>query len=173
MRKTVLFMAATFLVASNANSQTQACPSNSGVYALKDSQWLALSIARANKEKMRTGFPYHGVAIAVYQGASSSVTLYGDVTLCASGVSLGSTFALAKAKEKKSTREVKVGTYSVFTSTLNFSIDKSQDIPIQIEDKNGIYTLHNGDLRPGQYILFLQAGTSLSSIPPAFDFTVQ
>lgn len=172
MRKTFLFLAAAFLIASTAHSQTQSCPSTPGVYALNGSQWIELAIARADKEKLRTGFPYHGVAIAVYEGSSSKLALSSDVSLCASGVPVGTTFSLGRAKDKKRTREVKVGTYGVFNSTLNFNIDKSQAVTIDQKQQAGVILLRGSELRPGQYILFMQAGSSFRSIPPGFDFYV-
>jgi hypothetical protein len=149
------------------------CPSRPGVYAL-NSSWIELPNATASKEKLRTGFPYHGVAIAVYSGASSSQPLDSNVALCISGAPLGTTFALGKAKEKKKSREVKVGTYSVFNSTVVFSIDKQQAIDIEVtRDKDGRTVFHPLHLESGQYVLFVKQGSSFSTIPPAFDFYVR
>lgn len=166
---------ATFSLIVSAQAQTpSSCPSRPGVYALKDSSWIDLPSARAGKEKLRTGFPYHGVTIAVYSGASSSLLLNNDVSFCASGIPVGTTFLLGLSKDKKKNREVKVGTYSPFTGTVNFNIDKKQTVAmVQTRDANGTFILKSDNLAPGQYVLFMQQGTSLSSIPPAFDFYIR
>jgi hypothetical protein len=165
----------TILAASFAHSQTLPdCPTRSGIYAMKDSNWIELPTARASKEKMRTGFPYHGVAIAVYSGASASIFLQDTFSVCASGVQPGTTFYLGMAKQKKSSREIKVGTYGVLNSTITFSIDSKQAVVTeQTRDKEGNYILRGDKLAPGQYLLFMAQGSSLSTTPPAFDFYVR
>jgi len=176
MRSVLWWFAAfcTVAVSSYAQSQTQAiCPSRPGVYALKDSRWIELPTARAEKEKRRTGLPFHGVVIAVYSAQSSTLSLESNAPFCASGVSVGSTFFLGRANEKKNSREVKVATYSAFINAYSFDIDKNQSVAIdQKRDENGTFVLQSHKLASGQYILFMQQGTSLSSIPAAFDFYI-
>jgi hypothetical protein len=163
------------ITSSNLQSQTPPdCPSRSGVYALRDSNWVELPTARAKKEKARTGFPFHGVIIAVYTDQSSSLSLVNDAPFCASGVALGTTFFLGRANEKKDSREIKVATYSALGSAYSFDIDKRQAVSIgQKRDAKGNFILRSQQLASGQYLLFMQQGTSLSSIPPAFDFYIR
>jgi hypothetical protein len=165
----------TVTASCHAQSQTPPdCPSRSGVYALKDSAWVELPTARAKKEKARTGFPFHGVIIAVYSDQSSSLALVNDASFCASGVALGTTFFLGRTNEKKDSREIKVATYSALRSAYSFDIDKKQAVAIdQKRDAMGNFILQSKQLASGQYLLFMQQGTSLSSIPPAFEFYIR
>jgi len=151
----------------------QPCPSRPGIYALKGGSWVELQTARAKKEKIRAAFPFHNSATAVYAGASSLTQLGKDVDICASGIPVGTSFMLAKAKESKKDRQVTVGTISPFMSELTFDIEKKQAIQIvQKRETDGSLSIHASALITGQYLLFMPQGSSLSSTPPAFDFFI-
>jgi hypothetical protein len=177
MRKVMPWAVLCTVIAFSCHAQSQTpsdCPSRSGVYALKDSSWVEVPTARAKKEKARTGFPFHGIIIAVYSDQSSSLSLANNVSFCASGVALGTTFFLGRTNEKKDSREIKVATYSALRSAYSFDIDKKQAVAIdQKRDAKGNFILQSKQLASGQYLLFMQQGTSLSSIPPAFDFHIR
>ncbi len=177
MRK-VLILALLSMVAMScyAQNQTQpSCPSRPGVYALKDSSWVEVPTAHVQKVKDRvaTITMGHDNITDVYSGRSSSLSLDRNASFCASGVPLGATFLLTQAREKKNSREVRVGTFQAFLGAYHFDIDKTQIVAIdQKRDGNGVFTLQVHNLVSGQYVLFLQQGTSLYSTPLALDFYI-
>jgi hypothetical protein len=160
-------------VSCHAQTQTQpSCPNRSGIYALNNSSWVELSIAQARKAKVKAAFPFHNSETAIYPGKSSTTQLSRDVLICASGISVGSKFYLARAKAGSKDRQVIVGTISAFGGTFTFGIDSEVDVN-QTHNEDGSYSIHADNLSSGQYILFMQQGTSITSIPPAFDFYIQ
>jgi hypothetical protein len=61
-----------------------------------------------------------------------------------------------------------------FSSSFSFDIDRKQEVELQQTiESNGTYLLLASRLAEGQYILFMQQSSSLSSTPAAFDFVVQ
>jgi hypothetical protein len=168
----VLVIAVPFAGAQSAKSENNVpCPARTGIYARTATGWDGLQISQAQKEKLRGG-PFTYNVIAVYDGASSGSTLTSSGVICASGVPLGSTFALAKAKASKHDREVTIGTRNI-NSTFTFVINKKQVVPFgSKQDDAGNYLLTFANLDPGQYLLFLSQGSSLTTTPVAFSFMV-
>lgn len=149
------------------------CPSRSGIYALSGNDWIELQTAQAKKAKLRAAFPAHDRVIAVYPGPTSSTAVSSDVTICGSGIPVGVTFALARAKQGSKDRQVTIGQSHPFLSSFNFEIDKKQAVELeQKRDKDGTYLVHASHLAEGQYILFMEQGSSVTSTPVAFDFFV-
>lgn len=172
MKRLVIFICVVVSGVCLAQEQRPSCPSRSGVFAFNDGNWIELQTAQAKKAKLRAAFPAHDRVIAVYPGASSSTRVSDEVVLCGSGVPLGVTFVLARAKDGKD-RQVTIGQSSPFASTFTFEIDKKQALELaQAKDSNAIYFLRPPHLGRGQYILFMEQGSSLTSTPVAFDFYI-
>jgi hypothetical protein len=166
----VVLFPALFTLAQGQSS----CPSRSGIYAFADNDWIELQTAQAKKAKLRAAFPAHDRVIAVYPGPTSSTAVSTNLTICASGIPVGVTFALARAKQGSKDRQVTIGTSHPFLSSFNFEIDKKQAVELkQNRDKDGTYLLHASHLAERQYILFMEQGSSVTSTPVAFDFFVR
>jgi hypothetical protein len=162
------------MTVSVAFAETMACPTRNGVYAFSNHRWLELKPVLAKKVKSRAAFPAHNKVIAQYPGSSSQTVLRSDVSLCGTGIPVGTTFRLALAKQDDRNREVIIGTMNPFSSSFSFDIDKKQEVELQqTVDNSGTYLLHAPHAPDGQYILFMQQGSSLSSTPAAFDFSVE
>lgn len=164
------------LVTSSAVAETSKCPSQPGIYALKAANWVELPTARLKKTKDITDsvFLAHSHITDVFLGQASALTLSGNTLFCVSNAPLGATFIFAKARVKKDTREVGVGKWVPWSGSFYFGIDKSQEVSIeQKRDESGAIILKCQSLGSGQYILFLQQGTTLRSTPTAFDFGIQ
>ena len=135
-------------------------------------EWQELTVETSRRANHTMGNLAHDNVVAYYPGAKSPNPVSKDVTICISGSTLGSTFTLAKAQEKKNERQVVVGTYSMMTG-LTFRIDKNYSVPLQlIHDKNRNYVIRASGLASGQYLLYVLQGSSLASVPPAFSFSV-
>jgi hypothetical protein len=159
---------------ASAFSQNQGCPSRSGIYALTNRDWIELKPVLAKKVKRRAAFPAHDRVIAEYPGYTSLAVLSTNVSICGTGIPVGTTFRLARAKQDDKKREVTIGTMNPFSSSFSFDIDKKQEVELQqATENNGAYLLQAPHLAEGQYILFMQQGSSLASTPTAFDFVVQ
>lgn len=178
MRTAAIYgVAITLLCTLSAHGQVKAeqdvCPTEQGVYAQVASEWHELSVETSRRENHTLGNLAHDNLVSYYPGGKSHDTLTKDVVLCISGSALGSTFTLAKAQEKKDERRVIVGTYSMLTG-VTFRIDKKYSVGIQqVHDKNRNYIIRATGLAPGQYMLYVLQGSSVTSIPPAFGFGVQ
>jgi hypothetical protein len=168
----VLF-AANFAASAQVKNNPIVCPTEQGVYANVAGEWHELSVETSRRENHTIGNLAHDNLVSYYPGAKSHDTLSKDVVLCVSGSTLGSTFTLAKAQEKKDERRVIVGTYSMLTG-VTFRIDKKYSVATQlVHDKNRNYIIRADGLAAGQYMLYVLQGSSVTSIPPAFSFGVQ
>jgi hypothetical protein len=168
-----LASAATMSASAQVNASAPVCPTEQGVYASVAGEWHELSVETSRRENHTIGNLAHDNLVSYYPGAKSHDTLSKDVVLCISGSALGSTFTLAKAQEKKDERRVIVGTYSMLTG-VTFRIDKKYSVATQlVHDKNRNYIIRADGLAPGQYMLYVLQGSSVTSIPPAFSFGVQ
>ncbi len=161
------------VVQAQTNTETVVCPTQQGVYAATINGWIELAIEPAKKENRKIGTLMHDNAVAYYTGVASPTQLGNDVNVCVTGATLGSTLLIAKAQVTKHERRVIVGTMSMLTG-FTFKIDGKQSVPFQqTRDDNRNYVVRMKALQPGQYLIYLQQGASLTSIPPAFSFMVQ
>lgn len=173
-RSMVVIIVVLFSPLLAVDQDRSSCPSRSGIYAFAGNDWIELQTVQAKKAKLRAAFPAHDRVIAVYPGPTSSTAVSSDVRICGSGIPVGVTFALARAKEGSKDRQVTIGQHNPFTSSFSFEIDKKQAAKLEQErDKDGTYLLHASHLAEGQYILFMEQGSSLTSTPVAFDFFVR
>lgn len=168
----VIALCAMSVQAQTTPERVLVCPTQQGVYAGTTGGWKELPVETAKQEKTRMGTLMHDNAVASYGGDASSLQLENNVSLCVSGSALGSTLVMAKAQVKKHQRRVIIGTISLL-SGFTFKVNGKQSVPFQqTRDDNRNYILRMTDLEPGQYMLYLQQGASLSTIPPAFSFMV-
>jgi hypothetical protein len=165
----------TFLLSlSSTLAQNQSCPARNGIFAFANDGWIELKPVLAKKVKQRAAFPAHNKVIAEYPGYTSSSVLPNNVSICGTGIPVGTTFRLARAKQDDKNRQVTIGTMNPFSSSFSFDIDRKQEVELQQTiESNGTYLLLASRLAEGQYILFMQQSSSLSSTPAAFDFVVQ
>ena len=136
---TALLCAATVSAIGQSKVVSPLCPTEQGVYAGASDERQELSVETSRRENHRMADLAHDNVVAYYPGDRSRDSLDKDVTLCVSGSTLGTTFTLAKAEQKKDERRVIVGTYSMITG-FTFRIDKKYSVPFQlVRDKNRNY----------------------------------